>query len=106
MHDSQPKERRWPEGGIMRIPFWVYTNPEIYRLEQERVFGGKSCNYVALEAEIPGPGDFKRSFVGEKPVVVIRDTEGGVNVVVNRCAHRGVQFCKAQRGNAKEFMCP
>ena len=106
MPDSHPKERRWPDSGITRIPFWVYADPEIYRLEQERVFGGKSWNYVALEAEVPEPGDFKRSFVGEKPVVVNRDLDGGVNVVVNRCAHRGVQFCKAQRGNAKEFMCP
>ena len=106
MPDTLPTERRWPEGGITRVPFWVYTDPDIYRLEQERIFAGKSWNYVALEVEIPGPGDFKRSFVGDRPVVVVRDDEGGVNVVVNRCAHRGVQFCKNQRGNAKEFTCP
>lgn len=106
MPDTHSTERRWPEGGNARIPFWLYTDPEIYRLEQERVFAGKSWNYVALEAEIPEPGDFKRSFAGDRPVVVVRGQGGGVNVVVNRCAHRGVQFCKAQRGNAKEFTCP
>ena len=50
--DSQPKERRWPEGGITRIPFWVYTDPEIYRLEQERVFGG-----IVLELRGAGGGN-------------------------------------------------
>jgi len=38
---------------------------------------------VALEAELPRPGDFKRTFIGEKPVVVVRDEEGSINVVEN-----------------------
>ena len=36
----------------------------------------------------------------------MRDREGSVNVVENRCAHRGVQFCQKHLGNAAEFMCP
>jgi salicylate 5-hydroxylase large subunit len=88
------------------VPFWAYSDPGIYAREQERVFGGRSWNYVALEAEIPAPGDYKRTFIGDKPVVVVRDAEGGINVVENRCAHRGVQFCQQHLGHAKEFMCP
>ena len=98
--------RRWPEAGLARVPYWIYTDPEIYRTEQERVFCGRSWAYVALEAELPNPGDFIRTYVGEKPVVVVRDLEGGVNVLLNRCAHRGVEFCQHAPGNAREFMCP
>jgi salicylate 5-hydroxylase large subunit len=96
----------WPKEGISRIPYWVYTDPEIYAREQERIFCGVSWSYVALEVEIPKPGDYKRTYIGDKPVVVMRDEDGNINVVENRCAHRGVQFCQKHLGNTTEFMCP
>jgi salicylate 5-hydroxylase large subunit len=98
--------RQWPAEGVGRVPYWIYTDAELYTREQERIFCGPSWNYVALEAEIPNPGDFKRTFVGDRSVVVARDTDGDVHVVENRCAHRGVQFCQVQLGNNPEFMCP
>lgn len=99
-------ERKWPEKGHTRIPYWVYTDPEIYRREMEVIFGGATYNYVGLECEIPNPGDFRRTFIGDKPVIFLRDEEGEVGVVANRCAHRGVKFCYHEHGNAKEFICP
>jgi len=94
--------RHWPNEGPSRIPFWVYSDPELYAQEQTRIFQGPNWNYVALEVEIPKPGDFKRTFIGDKSVIVLRDAEGGVNVVENRCAHRGVQLCQQHLGNASE----
>jgi salicylate 5-hydroxylase large subunit len=99
-------ERRWPSEGTARVPYWIYSDRELYAREQERIFCGPSWSYVALEAEIPKAGDFKRTFVGDKSVVVLRDQDGGINVVENRCAHRGVQFCQAPFGNHREIMCP
>lgn len=81
----------WPKEGITRIPYWIYSDPEVGAREQERVFCGPSSSYVALEAELPHAGDFKRTFIGKKPVVVVRDRDGSVNAVENRRAHRGVQ---------------
>jgi len=103
---SQAAPRQWPEGGLARVPYWIYTDEEVYRQEQQRIFCGPSWAYVALEAEIPNPGDFIRTHVGEKPVVVVRDLAGEIRVLLNRCAHRGVEFCQATHGNAREFMCP
>jgi salicylate 5-hydroxylase large subunit len=100
------KARRWPEAGSSRIPNWVYTDPEIFAREQERVFEGPGWLYVCLEAEIPEPGDFTRSRLGTKEVVAVRDAAGEVNVLVNRCAHRSAQFCSVSRGTVKEFVCP
>lgn len=96
----------WPEEGLTRVPYEIYHDPEIYAREQERIFRGLSWNFVTLEAEIPKPGDFVRSFVGDTPVVVTRDPEGGINVFENRCSHRGVQFCLENAGNTKTFTCP
>jgi len=98
--------RQWPAEGIARVPYWAYSDPDVYAREQERIFCGPSWSYVALEAEIPNAGDWKRTFIGDKPVVVVRDGEGGLNVFENRCAHRGVQFCQHHLGNAPEIMCP
>ncbi|MCX7158436.1 MAG: Rieske 2Fe-2S domain-containing protein, partial [Proteobacteria bacterium] len=79
-------EFKWPAEGLTTIPDWIYTSPEIYEREIERIFHGRTWNFVALEAEIPNPGDYKRSFVGPTPVVVARNTDGAVHVFENRCA--------------------
>ena len=102
--ESAAAGRRWPEAGPSRIPNWVYTDPEIFALEQERIFAGEGWLYVCLEAEIANPGDFKRSRLGTREVVAVRDPSGEVNVLLNRCAHRSAQFCSVNRGTAKEFV--
>jgi salicylate 5-hydroxylase large subunit len=96
----------WPEEGLTRIPYPVYEDPQIYAIEQQRIFQGRTWNYVGLCAEVSKPGDFARTYIGETPVVVARDKEGEINVFVNRCAHRGMQFCQAQQGNVNAFTCP
>ena len=96
----------WPVEGSRRVPAWIYTDASIYELEQERIFGGRSWNYVALTAEVPRPGDFLQSYVGETPVVVVRDQKSRIRVFVNRCTHRGSQFCLEPRGNTGMFTCP
>src|SRR4051812_37434871 len=85
--------RTWPEPRATRVPYWVYSDPELFEAEQRLIFGGPSWSYVALECEIPDAGDYVRTSIGTTPVVVVRDKSGGINVFVNRCAHRGLQFC-------------
>jgi anthranilate 1,2-dioxygenase large subunit/terephthalate 1,2-dioxygenase oxygenase component alpha subunit len=99
------ESRVWPEEGVTRVPYWVYQDEEIYRCEQERVFRGATWNFLGLEAELPKPGDFKTTFVGEMPVVVTRDAQGELRCFENRCAHRGALLCLKDCGNAKEFAC-
>jgi anthranilate 1,2-dioxygenase large subunit len=96
----------WPKEGLEFIPDWVYTSEANYEREVERIFHGRSWNFVALEAEIPHVGDYKRSNVGPTPVIVSRAEDGSVNVFENRCAHRGAELCRSSHGNNKEFVCP
>ncbi len=103
---SGAEARQWPAAGPSRVPNWVYTDPEIFAREQQRIFSGPSWLYACLEAEIPNPGDFRRSRLGSREVVAVRNAAGEVVVLVNRCAHRSMQFCSANRGSAKEFTCP
>jgi phenylpropionate dioxygenase-like ring-hydroxylating dioxygenase large terminal subunit len=97
--------RAWPAEGLTRVPYWVYQDEDVYRREQERIFRGATWNFVGLEAELPNAGDYKTSFIGEMPVVVVRDQERELRVFENRCAHRGALLCIEPRGNAQRFTC-
>ena len=72
-----PGQLAWENEGTSRIPFMSYTSEALHRLELERFFYRKHWCYVGLEAEIPNPGDFKRSVVGERSVILVRDLDGG-----------------------------
>ncbi len=104
--EREPATYVWPAAGLTEVPDWIYTSQVIYDREVERIFHGSTWNYVALEAEIPKANDFVRSWIGPTPVVVARDADGSVHVFENRCAHRGVEFCRHSRGNNAEFVCP
>jgi anthranilate 1,2-dioxygenase large subunit len=103
LHRNRPVY--FPRADGSRIAFNIYTSPEIYQLEQERIFRGPTWSFVALEAEIPKPNDFKSTFVGDTPVVVTRNEDRSLSTWVNRCAHRGAMVCRAARGNAKTHIC-
>jgi anthranilate 1,2-dioxygenase large subunit len=95
----------WPRKDYSRIPYWLYHDQRIYDLEQERIFKGPTWSYVGLEAEIPNPGDFRTTFVGETPVILSRAMDGALHVVVNRCAHKGAIVRREPRGNAADHTC-
>src|SRR5246127_191380 len=95
----------WPSNGLTQIPFRLYTDPDQYRLEQERIFKGPTWNFLCLTSEIPNAGDYIATTIGETAVIVTRDAEGEINAVVNRCAHRGNLLCLERRGNVKELSC-
>ncbi|RYX95995.1 MAG: salicylate hydroxylase [Comamonadaceae bacterium] len=101
-----PADIQWESGGSSRIPFMAYVDPDQHKKELERFFYKSHWNYVGLDAEVPNTGDFKRTVVGERSVIMVRDADGGISVVENVCAHRGMQFCRERHGNKKEFVCP
>src|SRR3954468_21943092 len=92
--------KRWTAPGSSRVPFWAYTDAQLYQRELDKIFYGDHWCYVGLAAEIPNTGDFKLGWVGERQVIMVRDrvapkdraTDTGIRVVDNRCAHRGVRF--------------
>jgi benzoate/toluate 1,2-dioxygenase subunit alpha len=88
-----------------RVRTEAYTDPEIFRLEMKRVFE-KTWVFVAHTSEIPKPGDYKTAYIGLQPVIVVRSFSGEINVLVNRCVHRGAVLCREAKGNASQFNCP
>ena len=98
-------ERRWPEEGLTRVPYWVYQDEQVMRAEQVRVFEGPVWNFLCLESEVANAGDFRTTFVGVMPVIVARSAEGSVHAFENRCAHRGALICLDDAGNRRNFQC-
>lgn len=101
-----PLEPVWGHEDTSRIPFRAYTDEGIYRQELDKLFYRKHWCYIGLEAEIPEVGDFKRTAIGERSVIMVRNTNGDINVVENVCAHRGMRFCREKHGTTKSFVCP
>ncbi len=87
-----------------RVPYRVYTDPALYEAEQQGLFRGSVWNFVGLELEVPKVGDYQTRFIGDTSVVMVR-AEEGINVLVNRCAHRGNLVCFKNSGNAKHLAC-
>jgi anthranilate 1,2-dioxygenase large subunit len=96
---------QWPADGVVRAPFRLFSDPEIYQLEQERIFRGSVWNFLCLEVEIPNPGDYRTTTVGETPVVATRDRDGKIHAMVNRCAHKGALVCLKKKDNVASLNC-
>ncbi len=97
--------RQWPAEGVARVPYWVYSDRDLFEDEQARVFRGPTWNFLCLDAELPKPNTYRTSAVGAMPVVVTRDNDGKLNAFENRCAHRGSLLCINERGEARDIVC-
>lgn len=102
---NEASEFRWPPQGVTRAPYRLFTDPEIYKLEQERIFRGKTWNFLCLDIEIQNAGDYRTTTVGETPVVITRDRDGKVHAMVNRCAHKGALVCLKKKDNVASLSC-
>ena len=97
--------RTWPGTTLTRVPYWVYQDAGNYRDELRQIFEGPVWNFVCLESDVERPGDFRTTFVGEMPVIVVRGEDGRINAFENRCAHRGALIALDDTGCAKHFQC-
>src|SRR5882672_4863181 len=88
-----------------RVHRAIYTDPAIFDLEMERIFG-HAWVFVGHESEVKQPHDYITTQIGREPVILTRDGEGKIHVIANRCAHRGLAVCAAEHGNARHFRCP
>jgi len=82
----------------------IYWDPEIYAREMQVVFGS-AWLFVGHETSVPRPGDFLSNYMGNDPVILVRDRSGKLHVFLNRCRHRGNKVCLYDSGEAKSFRC-
>jgi phenylpropionate dioxygenase-like ring-hydroxylating dioxygenase large terminal subunit len=82
----------------------IFIEPEIYEDELKQIFA-RCWLFLCPDGQIPLPGDFFTTTMGEDPVLVVRDSDGQVHAFLNVCRHRGNRLCRADSGNAASFTC-
>lgn len=87
-----------------RVHGRVYTDPEIFAEEFDKIFH-RGWVYVGHDSEIPNPGDFRLKWIGGQSVILVRDEDGNVQLLMNRCPHRANAVCQVERGNTTKFRC-
>ena len=88
-----------------RVSRKIYTDDELYRHELEQVFA-RAWLFVGHESQVSNPDDFFVSRMGEESVILTRDRQGELHVLLNTCRHRGMKVCRYDEGNTSVFSCP
>lgn len=106
LHDLRPKFKNTQQKLLTarHLPGEVYSSPEIYALEKEKIFM-KYWLSVGRAEELPNVGDYFTFKVMNESIVVSRPTPDKIVAYMNQCLHRGVEVAEGS-GNAKEFSCP
>jgi len=87
-----------------RVHRRVYSDPEVFDLEMERIFG-RAWLFVGHTSQVPMPGDFITTELGRQPVIMTRHRDGSVHVLLNRCTHRGPKVVNERCGHAARLTC-
>lgn len=87
-----------------RVDGRAYTDRAVFDDELRRIFTD-GWVFVGHESEVPQAGDVVTRRLGRDPVLLVRDRSGRVNVLANRCAHRGVMLVRGRRANLGSLHC-
>ena len=76
----------------------IFVSADFYHSELEKLFA-RTWLFIGLESQVPNPGDFFTSRMGEESVILCRDAQRKVHVFLNSCRHRGMKVCRYESGN-------
>jgi phenylpropionate dioxygenase-like ring-hydroxylating dioxygenase large terminal subunit len=85
-----------------RVRREVYTDPAIFELEMQRIHE-RVWIYCGHESQVPKTGDYYTVQIGRQPMLMVRGADGAVNVLYNRCPHRGNMMVGDRQGSSGEF---
>jgi phenylpropionate dioxygenase-like ring-hydroxylating dioxygenase large terminal subunit len=88
-----------------RVHGSLYTDEQIFAEELARIWY-TTWVFVGHLSEVPQPNDYVRKNIGPQEVIMTRDRDGDIHLLLNRCAHRGSIICAEPRGNSSAFRCP
>jgi Rieske 2Fe-2S family protein len=88
------------------LPGRYYTDPAIFELEKRNIFE-RQWQYVCRAEDVPAPGRFVRTVIGNENVIVVRGRDGELRAFLNVCRHRGSTLCLTDSGDVgRSIRCP
>ena len=81
-----------------RVRKEVYTDAGIFEREMERIHESVWI-YCGHESQVPKAGDYCQVQIGRQPMIMVRGKDKKVNVLHNRCPHRGNMIVGDRKGN-------
>src|SRR5438270_2117105 len=82
----------------------IYSDPEIARLEQERIFDRVPV-LAAHVSQLPEAGDFVTIDLPGNRALLVRQADGAIRAFVNACRHRGACLVDEEAGHRRVFSC-
>ena len=86
------------------LPARWYTDAAVFAAEKERILH-RSWQYVGHTAQVANAGDFITTKLGDVPIIIARNTDGGLRAFANVCRHRGSEVVLECAGNRKTLQC-
>ena len=84
----------------------LYVSEALFRLECERLFR-RSWIYLGHGSQIPQPGDYATAQIAGEPLMMVRQADGRIAVLLNRCAHKGAPLALNRAGRFERALrCP
>jgi phenylpropionate dioxygenase-like ring-hydroxylating dioxygenase large terminal subunit len=96
---------RVPETHARGLPAWVYSHPQMTRLEIERILK-PSWQIACHVSQIPAAGDYITFEIGSDSVIALREAGGGVRAFHNVCRHRGTRLLEGSGRCPGRITCP
>lgn len=93
-----------PNEGVFRVHPDVFTDPDLFALEQRFIFE-RTWGFLGLESQLPAPNDFLVSYLGNQPILVMRDRAGQLGAFLNVCRHKGALLSRLESGNKRYHTC-
>jgi len=97
---KSPKDIINPEvGSAATIPSSYYTDPDVYKLAQERIFA-RSWQFATDTDKLKVPGQIISWTCGEgslnEPLMLTRDNDDKLHCLSNVCTHRGAMLVESE----------
>jgi len=94
------------QAGATTLAARWYLSPDVYALEQQRIFGHEWICAGRTE-QLERPGDYFLADIAGESLIITRDNHGEVRAFYNVCRHRGTRMCEEQSGHFNgSIQCP
>ena len=97
---TPPRADSYPRG----LPPWTYNNPELARLEHERILV-PSWQLACHVSDLPAPGDTFTFDLGPDSVFAWRGRDGAIRCFHNVCSHRAARLLDGQENCPNVLTC-